>query len=479
MLVVSERRSFAAIVVSDATSYRRLMTPSRAHRRNAFGLLLLSAFVQCAAGCGDDGAQPASVGDEPREEAPEGGGGGNVDAPATISVHGRVLDPSKTPLAGLPVLIEGHPLALTDASGEFSVPNVSAPYTATVIVSSIKAVVMYEGLSRPDPTIVAPAYSSSPREAGIQGTLTGGAGYPEAPLTRTSVQLAAAPIQSPTPGLSELGANTFILPPPCNTWTGPATIKGTLHALQFTHKAPNHYKPVQYKGYGTLANVSVTDGENEIPQPITLAPIGTVSFSASATAPAGYEVTEKRVQLTVGGRVVADLPKDTEPGLDITYPVPEIDGAKVQLTVSAEDASTGGVSTATKPGLALGSANATIGILRAPTLVLPVDTATGVNGNSSFSWTKVDNGVHVLMVAGAEPGAPQYLIVTSRTEARLPDLVSAGIQLPPAATYHWAVTGYAPFASVDAYAGDRVAVENDTAVRYEARSAIRSFTTTP
>ncbi len=455
------------------------MATLSSYRRNGLGLLfLLSALVQSAAGCSDEPAQPASPREQAHDEIPSGAVGDDDAAPAAISVRGTVLDMGRSPLAGVPVLIGDHPLALTDTSGQFTVPNVSPPYTVTVLLGTSKTVVIYEGLSRPDPTIVAGDPTAQPRQAGIQGTLAGGGGYPEAALTRTSVQLAAAALFASTPEYSQAGGNTFILPPQCNLWTGPATIHGTLHALQYTHKAANDFKPIDYKGYGTLTNVAITEGDNEVAKQITLGPIGKVSFSASVTAPADYAVTQKRLRLTVGGQVAIDLPKETQPSPDIHYPLPAIGDAKVRVVVSAENATTGAVSTTTKNELPLDAANATIGILPSPTLVLPVDKATGVTMNTPFSWTKLDGGVHVfVLIAG--PSNPHYQIVTAATEARLPDLASAGIQPPPGTTYNWAVVAVAPFASVDAYAGDDVADRNALPVLYEAQSSLRSFTTAP
>ncbi|MDF2697875.1 MAG: hypothetical protein K0S65_6258 [Labilithrix sp.] len=452
------------------------MATRHAHCLNGFGLVFLSAFLQCAAGCSDNAERAAPRDEGAHVETPDGGGDGAP--PPTISVHGKVLDSGNTPLAGVPVLIGSHPLALTDTSGQFTVPNVSPPYTATVLLSSSKAVVVYEGLSRPDPKIVALASATLPRNAGVQGTLAGGSGYPEAALTRTFVQLAAPGVYGSTPGPSSSGENIFILPPDCISWTGPTTIQGTLHALQFTHAAANNFKPIDYKGYGALADVTLTHGENEIAIPITLGPIGKVTFRATATMPPDYAVTDKRPQLVAGGRVIRSLPSDNQPGPDIDYPLPTISSTTVKLTVAAENASTGATSTTTQSGLALDAQNATIGILPSPTLVLPVDKATGVNESTPFSWTRLDDGVHMLVLA-AGPGHPQYQIVTSATEAHLPELTSAGIQLPPATTYQWLVAAYAPFASVDAYAGSDIADRDNAPALYDARSGMRSFTTAP
>ncbi|MBX3197988.1 MAG: hypothetical protein KF894_07560 [Labilithrix sp.] len=451
------------------------MTIHSTHRR--LGALLLSALVQCVVGCGDDPEQRAPRDETARAAADDAGAEANADASRTITVQGRLLDMASAPLAGIPVFVGDRPLALTNASGEFSATNVSTPYTLTALVSASKTVVIYEGLSRPDPTIIA-ADRLALRKAGIQGTLAGGAGYPEAALTRTSVQLAAAPVQEAMAGLSDLGANTFIVPPDGTTWSGPKTIQGTLHALQYTHAAASDLKPIDYAGYGALANVSISDGENHVPLPVTLAPIGKVSFSASATIPPAYAVTAKVLQLTVGGQTILRLPNDTQPGPAVAYPLPAIADARVRLTVTAENADTGAASSTTRSGLALDAANVALGILPSPTLVLPVDAATGVSERTSFSWTKSDQGIHMLF-ASAGPGHPQYQIVTSSTEALLPDLSEAGIQLPPATTYHWIVTAYAPFDSVDRYAGDDVGARNSVPVLYDARSAVRSFTTSP
>jgi len=119
-----------------------------------------------------------------------------------------------------------------------------------------------------------------------------------------------------------------------------------------------------------------------------------------------------------------------------------------------------------------------IGILPSPTLVLSVDEVRGVDLSTPLSSTKLGGGVHAL-VRFAGPDDARYPIVTAATEVRLPDLASAGIELPPGTTYEWGGVRAVRI-------GGRVR-RNDIAdknalpvpVLYEAQSSIRSSTTAP
>ena len=74
---------------------------------------------------------------------------------ATITVIGRVLTVLNQPAAGVSVALTGQPATLTDASGNFTVTDVIAPYDAVVVDGSGQTASLYKGLSRTDPTLVA------------------------------------------------------------------------------------------------------------------------------------------------------------------------------------------------------------------------------------------------------------------------------------------------------------------------------------
>src|SRR5215472_3550718 len=76
--------------------------------------------------------------------------------PPTITVAGKVTDQAKQALSGAIVVI-GAQHATTDASGAFSIGGVTAPYDAAVIVpvGARNTAIVYKGLTRADPTLLA------------------------------------------------------------------------------------------------------------------------------------------------------------------------------------------------------------------------------------------------------------------------------------------------------------------------------------
>jgi len=128
--------------------------------------------------------------------------------------------------------------------------------------------------------------------------------------------------------------------------------------------------------------------------------------------------------------------------------------------------------------LEVDATNAEVRLLPAPRLGLPVDGATGVTKETAFSCSKFEGGVHIFAIVG-EPGQPRYQIVTTATEAKIPDLSAAGIALPSAANYMWTVGGYAPFSSTDAYAGTNLLSSTSSPILHQTQAPPRSFTTAP
>jgi hypothetical protein len=445
---------------------------------HVLGLLLLSGLARAVTGCGGD-PEAASA---DRESPPIEGRDGSPDVGAertaeTIVVRGRVFTFGDTPLAGVPVLIGTHPIVLSDANGQFSVPGVSPPYTLTAIVSASKSVFVYEGLSRVDPVITATDDSMPVRRASLTGTLTGGSGYPEPPLTRTEVQLASGTFEYFAAGLSTSQSNAFSIPDAFSYWHGPTTIQGTLHALQYTYASEDDRRPTSYTGYGTI-DVSVTNGVMKKDSAITLTPIAKATLTAIAKPPPEYLVSYRKLKLTKDERIIWTALHDDADDETLSYVLPRIGGAKAQVTVSANDSGSGAMSTTIVNGLEVDATNAEVRLLPAPRLGLPVDGATGVTKETAFSWSEFEGGVHVFVIAG-EPGQPRYQIVTTATEVKIPDLSAAGIALPSAANYVWTVGGYAPFSSTDAYAGMNVLSSTSSPVLHQTQAPARSFTTAP
>ena len=52
---------------------------------------------------------------------------------AIISVTGKVIGLDNQPIASVPVLVTGLPSVNTDANGNFTIPNVTTPYSIVVV----------------------------------------------------------------------------------------------------------------------------------------------------------------------------------------------------------------------------------------------------------------------------------------------------------------------------------------------------------
>jgi hypothetical protein len=103
-------------------------------KRYAWYVILSTAGL---AGCGKSGST-----------GPSGGTGG------VITVAGRVIGQNGQGAAGIPVFVGGMPSTNTDASGNFSITGVTAPYDITVVDAPNKRALVYRSLSRADPTLV-------------------------------------------------------------------------------------------------------------------------------------------------------------------------------------------------------------------------------------------------------------------------------------------------------------------------------------
>jgi hypothetical protein len=78
----------------------------------------------------------------------------SAGAGQTIRVRGKVLNfATSKPGAFLPVMVNGH-RTTTDANGTFSVANVLTPYELVVVFPKDKEAYIYQGLTRPDPTVL-------------------------------------------------------------------------------------------------------------------------------------------------------------------------------------------------------------------------------------------------------------------------------------------------------------------------------------
>lgn len=400
---------------------------------------------------------------------------GSGGATPTLTVAGAVIGINLQPVASAPVVITSGSASFsttTNASGAFSVSGVTPPYDATVVAGN--QALVYQGLTRPDPTLVfVDLVPGAPRAATLSGTVSGGAGFPEPANHRTRTVFASPEALITATANTTTGAYNM----GTVSWYGSATTTGNIRALQWQFDANN--LPTDYKGYGEKLGVALSDGGTFAGQNVSMSGVSEASISGSVALPAGYTLVSKRMAVGFADRSLIQLLFDPSASNSFTYNTPSLTGATIQMQVTAQNAAGTSVIT-TKPGLAVSATGVSLPLPAGSDLSLPPSGATGVNHSTTFSYTPFSGGVHLVVFNG--PGTnPDYVVVTAAASTRIPNLSSVGLGLPASTTYSWQVIGLAPLATVDAAAGPGgwVAIISGAVEGSRSISATRPFTTAP
>jgi hypothetical protein len=403
-----------------------------------------------------------------------GGGAGSV-----VTVTGKVVGQNGQAVASVPVVVPGKASTNTDASGNFSIANVTTPYDISVVNATSKSAIVYKGLTRTDPTLL--FFGSSPgtsHTGSISGKISGGEFTPNQPATDvTNVAFASAE----TNGSSGTAANgTF--GPIGLSWYGPTATTGSLYAIQFTADAGGLPVASGYKGYGVRSGIAVNDGSTLTNQFDTLQSVTTSQFTGTVTVPSGYTLAGKTVYAKVAPSAVIYLFSESNANTNLSYYTPGIPGAT--LLLGAEATKTGGGTAITwRNGLAIGATGVSVSIVTPPELSLPVNAATAVDTTVTFTWTAMTGGVHLVIFSSGGTN-PAYYVLTAGTSATIPNMKPFGLGLPSATAYTWQVYGFGPFGSVDAAAVSAGFITGISAPltsgdSFVGISASRTFTTAP
>jgi Carboxypeptidase regulatory-like domain len=367
----------------------------------------------------------------------------SVTVAPSVTVNGTVTDTYGAIAPGQTVLITNTSAGfsqsvLTSATGTFSVANVPAPYDATVLDSGGNIVVKYLGLTRADPTLLDLVIGAMPQSASLSGQLSGGT-FPETTGYSTSMffgspqtNLNNGSISVPTSGAYSKNVS----------WAGPTNTTGTLYALQ-THKVSS--LPVDYS-YGTLSGVLLQNMGTLVGQNVALNTVPTGTLSGTVSVPSGYTLTDLEAFLVPAPGVVLNAFSDSSVTTSFTYTAPSIASSSLTLLFEASGA---GDLLFKQSGVSASTTGLTPTFLAPPAQTLPVDSATGVTVTTPFSWAA--SGTAYLLIATTSPG-PKYYVFTTATTTTIPDLSSAGVQLPASTSYNWSVVGLSPQTSVDSLA---------------------------
>jgi hypothetical protein len=368
--------------------------------------------------------------------APQTVDGGNPGGGFTVS--GYVVDSNGIP-APLETIVassaSGTQNAASDADGGFTFTNVAVPYTLSAVDLTYQEAVTYVGLTIPNPTIQLQFRLNGNRSGTFNLALDGGSPNDLLTFLFTSPEATlATSFDSPT-GVPSLSVD----------WSGPASITGTVYALEL-ESADGGDIPFGF-AYGTLPGVQLQDGTT-VNETLSLRPVPTGTLSGTLSAPEGTTLAGTGINLIPDGVTLQALLLVAFDGASparFSYVTPSVPDSTLALTVSTS--SDLGNGTLTMVGLA---ANTTGLAVTIPTTSLvqtaPDAGATGVTTSTQFSCTPLDGGIYRFSM-NAEGAS--FAIWTASPTATIPDLSAAGLPLLQGTSYVWYVTGYQPLTSVD------------------------------
>ncbi len=366
-----------------------------------------------------------------------------------ITVNGFVKDADGEPITGVAVIVKGRTPVTTAANGSFSVPNVTAPYDLSVILSTQNTVVTLKGLTRADPTLTYNSSLTPTKNATISGTV------PAAAVKATIVFFVSGTkiwrvVADPVTGAYTINAS----------WNGSTgSYVGTLYVLRWT-VGPNGL-PLVYDGFGqrslTITSGGTFPGNNfaagDLTDPAEQSVSGTINRPS-----ASYQLSLKQVYLNLGQAYVAIAGESGGTLTDnFSYNVPSIANALFGVNTNATQTATPSnrIAFSYDAGITPGASNEIISMLVAPQLNLPAHNGTNIDTSTSFLWTAGGGaGVYVVFVSAAVAGQPNYLIYTQSTSVTVPNFAPQGLGFPSNAAYSWQVAQYYPVASVDVVASD-------------------------
>jgi len=406
---------------------------------------------------------------------------GNVtaNAPVTIAqavtVNGYVKDIDGEPISGATVIIKGKSPTTTGASGNFSVSNVTIPYEARIIVSGFQqAAVVYQDLTRLDPTLFYLGSITNSNTATITGNVPAAAG-------KTTLVFFVSGSEAWYTTANQTTGNYTIYA----DWTGStSSFTGSIQVLRWT---PNsNGLPQQYDAYGLENSVTISNGgtfSNHNFSSSDFTDPAEQSITGSITRPSSsYLIKNKNLYINFGN---AYIPIAGEAGSALTdnfsYTVPSVSNATFQIDVNAEVSAvpSSRITLYSKKGISGGSTGVNITLASAPQLNLPANNGIGIDTTTQFLWTPGSGaGISLIYIIPMGQG-PTFFIFTDGNITNIPNLNPQGLGLPAFQPYQWFTLGLYPISSIDAVASDSfISFVNGKSGDYgRGQSEIYNFTT--
>jgi hypothetical protein len=377
-----------------------------------------------------------------------------VTVATTMTVNGHVTDSFNQPASGYKVNALGsNAVVISDANGMFSLTVTSLPYSLALVPPTLNDVLVFKGLRRSDPTLSYDIVNFAGQAlASISGTVSGGAGFPQAPSNATrllfgvpNLLLPGVPTQASTNGAYNLQAS----------WFGGDTITGTVHALQYSTDTNGRIDA--YKGYGKRTSVQVSRSGTLPNQDVVLGTVSSAPVTLNVTWPTGISFDKYFADsylmfpLSQGGEMFLESVQSGTPLSSATFVLPDVPGAQNRIVVAASKNGptlTGAIKLVT-PGSTID-----VNLPQPLAQAAPTDGATNVSSQTVFSWSGINQAMSVVtFFAQGGSGLNRIVIYTTDTTTTIPDLSALGINVFNGTAYQWRPLIYAPIASLDEVTG--------------------------
>jgi hypothetical protein len=361
-----------------------------------------------------------------------GGSGGEDDGGQTVS--GRVTMPFGTPISGAVISI-GTTTVGTDADGYFEIEDVAPTYDLVLINETTHFARVLRGLTARNVTLLGGGMDVE-RSALIRGVVTGGVGLPIPTDHWTSVTY-----EGPNRAYASFPA--FVRRDDASYsfsayWYDEPSTAGSLFGIQAQLDSSDHI--LNYVGFGTkpfTLSDGGTFGEVNGSTPATTVsfrPVAEHTVTGMVTAPAGYSTL---LWFSVGPFFVDDFSLTSNGPYSVVLPTDVPEAPSYVQVHSERDNGTAGVEVSETTHL-LDNSDTSVDLSTpaAPTSLLPVNAAVGVNYDTNFTWNQPPNSVSSFAVVAGD-----WFVVTTSTSssARIPDLETYGIGLPAGGDGAWQV----------------------------------------
>jgi hypothetical protein len=354
--------------------------------------------------------------------------GGGHHGSGVITVNGHVTIAEGHGVAGVYVMVVGHPATFSSASGAFKVTGVTVPYVIAVYDSAAQVATVIEGVTTATPTLV------------VEPQVTRVVSVPVA-MAGTS-DSANVLLSSPT-STNFYHPFSGILQNVSFRWSGPASTTGLIYGVRFDRDPiTNHVS--SFPGFGS-APVTLHDNTAGTLVTVPLTELPPSLWSATIAPPVGYVPSRKTAHLTVQNVPLVNLGIFTDTKDAASFSTMIGNGLAVDFDGVAVDP----VSSKASGVQAYGSApNATpqiYALITAPDAVAPPDGVTaGVA--TPFVWTAFHDPslYRVAIFATGTAAHPGMIVATLGTSMSIPDLSPIGFAFTPGATYTWTATGTTP-----------------------------------